>query len=392
MTGPLQDVRVIELGGMGPGPFGTMMLAELGADVIRVDRAGGSGGSGGGFPGDPRLDSLNRGKRSIVLNLKDRDAIDSLLALIDAADVLVDPFRPGVAERLGVGPDVCLARNPRLAYARMTGWGQDGPRALAAGHDINYIAPTGVLSAIGESDGAPQIPLNLVGDFGGGGTYLVIGILAALREAERSGHGQVIDVAIADGTSHLLASIHGLMAGGAWKDERGANFLDGGAPFYHVYETSDGRYMSVGAIEPQFYAALISVLSVDGVAADQMDQDVWPATTKRFAAVFAGRSQAEWVEAFEGVDACVVAVQSLNEAAEDPHLKNRGVLRMIDGAPVAAAAPRFSRYTTGVAQGAPMPGEHTKDVFRDWGVGGVEALLASGAAAQWLGAAQKNGR
>lgn len=379
MTGPLRDVKVVELGGMGPGPFGAMMLAELGAEVVRVDRAG---GAGTGFPGDPRLDSLNRGKRSIILNLKRSEAVAALLNLISSADVVIDPFRPGVAERLGVGPDDCLARNPRLVYARMTGWGQSGPRAKDAGHDINYISLTGALNAIGTRSGPPQIPLTLVGDFGGGGTYLVIGVIAALYEAKLSGRGQVIDAAIVDGASHLLTSILGIRAAGAWSDRRESNFLDGGAPFYHVYATSDGKYMAVGAIEPQFYRALITTLGAQVDPAKQHLEADWPETTQLFAELFATRTQDEWTAAFAGVDACTTPVRSFAEAAADPQVHARKALVESDGVLTSGPAPRFSLYNATLPSEPPVPGSDTLSVLQSWGVANGAELIASEAAYQ----------
>lgn len=355
---------------MGPAPFATMAMAELGAEVVRIDR--GDGGSG--FPGNPRLKSLNRGKYSVGLDLKNPDAVETLLRMVEKADVLVDPFRPGVAERLGLGPDICLARNPKLVYARMTGWGQDGPAAMQAGHDINYIALTGALHAMGEKDGAPCIPLNLVGDFGGGANYLIIGVLAALLEVSQSGKGQVIDASIVDGVSHLLTHIHGLMSSSSWVDTRGVNLLDGGAPFYRVYETSDGKHMAVGAIEPKFYAQLIDVLAVDVDLAQQMDEDLWPSVTQKLTTRFKERTQLEWIAAFEGTDACVSPVRSLREATDDPHISSRGSLTERDGSIHAAPAPRFSMYQTGVQLSPPLPGEHTCEVLERWNISPANGL------------------
>lgn len=378
MNGPLRGVRVVELGGMGPGPFGAMALSELGADVVRVDRAGG----GTAFPGDPGLDSLNRGKRSIVLDLKRREAVAALLDLIAAADVVIDPFRPGVAERLGIGPDECLARNPRLVYARMTGWGQSGPRAQTAGHDINYISVTGALNSIGPHAGPPQIPLNLIGDFGGGGTYLIIGILAALYEVKLTGRGQTIDAAIIDGVSHLLTSILGIHAAGSWIDHRESNFLDGGAHYYHIYETSDEKFMAVGAIEPKFYHELLRVLGTDVDPARQNVEEDWPATTELFAEVFASRTQDQWVAAFEGVDACVTPLHSLTEAIDDPQMTARESITVKDGHLESAAAPRFSLYEAQTASTPPIPGQDTLAILSSWGIPNGPDLVATGAAHQ----------
>ncbi|MEU0209589.1 CaiB/BaiF CoA transferase family protein [Streptomyces canus] len=376
--GPLAGCRVLELAGIGPGPFAGMTLADLGAEVVRVDRPGGSGL----FPGFEHVDVLNRGKKSVLLDLKRPDAVRAVLDMAARADVLIEGYRPGVAERLGLGPDDCLARNPRLVYGRMTGWGQDGPLARLAGHDIGYIALTGALHAVGSAGGPPQIPLNLVGDFGGGGTYLVIGVLAALREAERTGRGQVVDAAIVDGTAHLLAGTHMLLATGTWQDERGVNLLDGGAPFYAVYETSDGRHMAVGALEPKFYAELLAVLGLDEDPAAQHDRAGWPRLRERLAAAFASRTQDEWAKAFSTSDACVAPVLSLREAADHPHIRARGTLVERDGVLQPGPAPRFSATPTALGSPPPVPGRHTADVLESWDVEDAEGLLSSGAAVQ----------
>ncbi|MEV5558368.1 CaiB/BaiF CoA-transferase family protein [Nonomuraea wenchangensis] len=373
MSGPLSGVRVLELGGIGPGPFAGMMLADLGADVVRVDRPGG----GAFFPGLEHLDLLNRGKRSVVLDLKRPEAVAAVLSMAAVADVLIEGYRPGVAERLGLGPEACHARNPRLVYGRMTGWGQDGPMAQQAGHDIGYIALTGALHAIGEAGGPPQIPVNLVGDFGGGGNYLVIGVLAALREADRSGQGQVVDAAIVDGTAHLLAGTHMMLATGTWADERGVNLLDGGAPFYSVYETADGRHMAVGALEPKFYTELLAALELDEDPARQHDKARWPALRDKLAAAFASRSQAEWSAVFAGSDACVAPVVGLREAADHPHIKARGSIVEHEGLLQPAPAPRFSRTPTALRTPPPAPGRHTLEVLEEWGVPDAAALIDS---------------
>ncbi|WP_432837496.1 CaiB/BaiF CoA transferase family protein [Dactylosporangium sp. CA-092794] len=340
MTGPLDGVTVVELAGIGPCPFAGMLLAEMGADVIRVDRPGGNFLT----PRAPEADLLGRGKRTVELDLKTPEGRERLAALCDGADVLIEGFRPGVAERLGLAPEALWERNPRLVYGRMTGWGQTGPAAHTAGHDIAYLAPTGALHAIGPAGGAPQIPLNVVGDLGGGATYLVMGVLAALLEARRTGRGQVVDAAIVDGAAHLLGIVHSLLADGRWRDERGANLLDGGAPFYAVYETADARHMAVGAIEPQFFAELVRVLGIDAGPADQLDEARWPALRERLAAAFATRTQAEWTAAFDGTDACVAPVLSLREAATHPHLAARRSLVEVEGVLQAMPAPRFSRH------------------------------------------------
>jgi alpha-methylacyl-CoA racemase len=301
-TGPLRGVKVVEIAGIGPGPHACMLLADLGADVIRVDRPGGQLLSAGPH------DLLTRGRPSVALDLKNPAAVATVLDLVDRADVLVEGMRPGVAERLGFGPDECRLRNPRLVYGRMTGWGQDGPLATAAGHDLNYIAITGALFGLGQDKARPQFPANLVGDFGGGSTYLVIGILAALLEARLSGEGQVVDAAIVDGTAHLNAMTSGFLASGTHREERAANLIDGGAPFYDLYETSDGRHMSVGALEPQFYDRFVELLGVGEAAPDRYDPAAFGELRTLFTDAFASRTQAEWTERFEGTDACVAPV------------------------------------------------------------------------------------
>jgi alpha-methylacyl-CoA racemase len=333
MAGTLSKLRVVELGGIGPGPHAARLLADLGADVVRISRP----------DGDP-CDMLP-GRRRVPADLKDPAARDAVLGLVEHADVVIEGFRPGVAERLGVGPEQCQTRNPGLVYGRMTGWGQDGPLAQRAGHDINYIGLTGVLHAIGTEGSRPTAPLNLIGDFGGGSAYLVIGILAALWERARSGSGQVIDAAIVDGTSSLAQLIWTLRGLGAWTDSRAANLLDTGAPFYDTYECADGRYVAVGALEPQFYAALLDGLSLAGDDLPaQLDRDGWPRLRDRFAEVFATRTRDEWVDAFAGIDACVTPVLTFAEAATHPHLTARGTIALSpDGVPYAAPAPRFSR-------------------------------------------------
>ncbi|MFE6926060.1 CaiB/BaiF CoA transferase family protein [Nocardia sp. NPDC057663] len=373
-TGPLAGLRVIELAGIGPGPFATMMLADLGADVVRIDRPA----AAGVFPGKPEEDLLNRGKRSVVADLKRPEAVETVLTLLERADVVVEGYRPGVAERLGLGPDACWERNPRLVYGRMTGWGQTGPLAQSAGHDIDYIAVTGALHTIGEADGAPQVPLNLVGDFGGGGMYLVVGILAALRVAERTGQGQVVDAAIVDGAAHLLTGIHAFLNAGAWDDRRGANMLDGGAPYYATYETADGRHMAVGAIESKFYAELLARLAIDAEPRQQHDRSEWPVTRGKIAAAFATRTLAEWCEVFDGSDACVAPVVSLREAVTHPHVEERGSIIDRGGVVQAAPAPRFSLSKTSLGSPPPVPGEHTRAVLEEWGIADATDLIERG--------------
>src|SRR5215471_4654270 len=317
--GPLQGVRVIEIASLAPAPFGCMILTDLGADVLRVDRAERCGPQA-----RSPLDPLSRGRRSIGLNLKDAAGVDLLLRLAEDADVLVEGFRPGVAERLGFGPDVCAQRNPRLIFARMTGWGQDGPLAPTAGHDIDYIAISGALGPIGRAGEAPVPPINFIGDFGGGGMLMALGILAALVERASSGLGQVVDAAMVDGSALLTSFLYGMRASGAWQDQRGSNLLDGGAPFYDTYATADGEYMAVGALEPQFYAALLHGLGLsDAGLPEQHDRDGWPLLRQRFAETFASRTRAEWERVFAGTDACVAPVLSFAEAPAHPHAQSR---------------------------------------------------------------------
>jgi len=365
VTGPLHGLRVVELAGIGPAPFGAMLLADLGADVVRVDRIG----PGSPISGDPRADLLNRGKRSIAVDLKQPAGAATVLALAGRADALIEGWRPGVAERLGVGPSQALARNPRLVYGRMTGWGQDGPLARRAGHDIGYIALAGALHSIGRSGGPPQVPLNLVGDFGGGSLYLVVGLLAALREAARSGRGQVVDAAIVDGVAHLTTMFSGLLAGGGWRAERGGNLLDTGAPFYDVYETADGEHMVVGALEPRFFAEFLRLL---GLPADEdaarHDPGRWPELRRQIAAAFATRSRAQWWAVFSDSDACVAPVLSLAEAPHDAHLSARGTFTERYDVRQPSPAPRFSATPAELGGPPPVPGQHTDEILADWGV------------------------
>jgi len=366
MSGPLTGIRVVEIGGIGPGPFCAMLLADLGADVLRVDRT-----AGGGLVGpsdDHSTELLNRGRRSIALDLKHPGGPEVVLKLVEQADVLMEGFRPGVTERLGIGPDACLARNPRLVYGRMTGYGQDGPMAQAVGHDLNYIAQSGALSMIGRRGQPPTPPLSLVGDFGGGGMVLALGICAALVERERSGAGQVIDAAMVEGSALLATCFYGYMQTGAWSPERGTNIVDSGAPFYDVYETADGRWLSVAAMEPKFYAALLALLGLDGEELPaQHDHDAWPAMKERFAAVIATRTRDQWCAAAEGVEACVAPVLGADEVEGDPHLSARGAFVRHHGILQPAPAPRFSRTPTALSHRPPLPGEHTAEALADWG-------------------------
>jgi alpha-methylacyl-CoA racemase len=367
--GPLEGVKVVELAGIGPAPFACMMLAELGADVLRIDRPGGNVSLG-----PPELDLLNRGRRSAALDLKQPAAVDVVRRLVAQAGVLIEGFRPGVAERLGLGPQECHAINPRLVYGRMTGWGQDGPLAQTAGHDIDYLGLSGALHLIGRAGGPPQVPANLLGDFAGGSLYLVIGVLAALH----SGEGQVVDAAIVDGSAHLTTMLLGALAAGSWRQDRGTNLLDTGAPFYDVYETADGKHLSVGALEPQFYAELIEKLAVD--APDRNDPSNWPALRKLLAETFRQRTQAEWTAVFDGSDACVAPVLPL--AADHPHLVARGTFVDHAGVRQPAPAPRFDRTPTSLGRPPARPGEHTREALADWGIADIDDLLKCGAAVQ----------
>ncbi|MGW7609845.1 CaiB/BaiF CoA transferase family protein [Streptomyces sp. NPDC054766] len=361
--GPLAGVRVVELAGIGPGPFAAMLLADLGADVVRVDRPGGAG-----IGVDPAYDITNRNKRSVIIDLKAEGGASSVLDLAERADILIEGYRPGVAERLGVGPEACRARNPELVYGRMTGWGQEGPLAHRAGHDIAYIALTGTLGMIGEPGEPPAVPANLLGDYAGGSLYLVVGVLAALQHARATGAGQVVDAAIVDGTAHLSTMIHGMMAAGAWQDRRRANLLDGGCPYYGTYETADGRYMAVGPLEQQFYDEFVELLGVPELGPARKDPARWEELRESVAARFRTRTRDEWAAVFEGSDACVAPVLSLREAPEHPHLAARGTFVDHGGIIQPAPAPRFSATPTSVRGGPALPGADTADVARDWDV------------------------
>ncbi|BBG04677.1 MULTISPECIES: CaiB/BaiF CoA transferase family protein [Pseudonocardia] len=360
--GPLAGLRVIELAGIGPGPHAAMILGDLGADVVRIDRPSGGLQIGSDAAPDPTL----RGRRTVTADLKDPAGRETVLRLVEKADVLLEGYRPGVTERLGVGPDDCHARNPRLVYGRMTGWGQDGPMAPRAGHDINYISLTGALHAIGRAGERPVPPLNLVGDFGGGSMLLVIGVLAALWEVKASGEGQVVDAAMVDGVSVLNQMFWGFLAQDAWVDERGTNLLDGHAPFYDTYECADGGHMAVGALEPQFYAQLLTGLGLDAEElGPQYDRDRWPTMRARFAEVFASKPRDEWAAVFEHTDACTTPVLSFGEAAGNPHLTARDTIVTADGVRQAAPAPRFSRTGTETATRGSGP-EDADGVLADW--------------------------
>lgn len=360
--GPLTGFRIIEIAGIGPGPFCGMLLADMGADIIRIERPG---GNDAGIPIPEKYQLLNRGRPAITADLKTEEGRSLVLRLCEAADALFEGNRPGVMERLGVGPDECLSVNPKLVYGRMTGWGQDGPLAHAAGHDGNYAAVAGALGAIGSNGGPPVVPLNLVADFGGGGAYLAIGILAALLESQRSGQGQVVDAAMVDGAVSLMTLFYGLHGAGMWNDERGDNLLDGAAPFYRPYRTKDGRYVFVGAIEPQFFAVLLQKTGVDDIdPADQLDRSKWPEHIGAFDAAFASKAQQEWVALFEDTDGCVSPVLSLSEAPDHPHNLARNAFVEIDGVVQPAPAPRFSRTSSEIRS-------NTSDkvgILRNWGI------------------------
>ncbi|MET7825673.1 CaiB/BaiF CoA-transferase family protein [Streptomyces sp. NPDC005386] len=361
--GPLAGVRVVELAGIGPGPFAAMLLADLGADVVRVDRP-----DGPGLAIDPAHDVTNRNKRSVIIDLKAESGPSRVLDLAERADILIEGYRPGVAERLGVGPEACHARNPKLVYGRMTGWGQVGPLAHRAGHDVAYIALTGTLGMIGRPDEAPAVPANLLGDYAGGSLYLVVGVLAALHHARESGAGQVVDAAIVDGTAHLSTMIHGMMAAGGWQDRRGANLLDGGCPYYGTYETADGGHMAVGPLEGRFYDTFVDLLGVPELRPARKDLARWPELRETVAARFKTRTRDEWTAVFDGSDACVAPVLSLREAPTHPHLAARGTFVDHGGITQPAPAPRFSTTPTSVRGGPALPGADTADVARDWDV------------------------
>ncbi|MGW3953284.1 CaiB/BaiF CoA transferase family protein [Streptomyces sp. NPDC004752] len=347
----------------GVGPFAAMLLADLGADVVRVDRPGGPG-----LAVDPAHDVTNRNKRSVIVDLKSADGPARVLDLAERADILIEGNRPGVAERLGVGPAVCQARNPRLVYGRMTGWGQQGPLAQRAGHDVAYIAVTGALGLIGGPDEPPAVPANLVGDYAGGSLYLVVGVLAALHHARVTGIGQVVDAAVVDGTAHLTAMIHGMLAAGGWQDRRAANLLDGGCPYYGTYETADGAYIAVGALEQRFYEEFLRLLGLDDLIPAHQDRTRWGELRERVTARFKSRTRDEWTAVFEGSDACVAPVLSLREAPRHPHLAARGTFTEHGGITQPAPAPRFSATPTAVRTGPALPGTGTTDVARDWDV------------------------
>jgi len=363
--GPLEGIKILEVAGIGPGPFAGMMLSDMGAALIRIDRAD---RAGGGDPANPPKDVLARGRRSVAVDLKHPDGIETVLAMVEKADVIIEGFRPGVMERLGLGPDICLARNPGLIFGRMTGWGQEGPMASAAGHDINYIALTGALHAIGRRDEAPVPPLNLVGDFGGGGMLLAYGVVCGLLEKFKSGKGQVVDAAMVDGASALMGMIYAMKSMGVWQTERGTNMLDTGAHFYDVYETKDQKYVSIGSIEPQFYALLLKALGLEGEELPrQMDREKWTALKVRVAEAFKTRTRDEWTEIMEGTDICFAPVLDLDEAPEHPHIKHRKTFIEAAGVVQPAPAPRFSRTTPELVRPPSFEGQHTDEVLADFG-------------------------
>ncbi|WP_241248889.1 CaiB/BaiF CoA-transferase family protein [Rhodococcus sp. X156] len=379
MAGPLQGLKVLEIASLAPGPFAVTMLADMGAEVLRVDRATAVGGTA---PADPPLDPLGRGRRSVAVDLKDPAGVEVVLQLAAQADVLVEGFRPGVCERLGFGPEQCAERNPGLIFARLTGYGQDGPLSQAAGHDLTYLAYSGALHPIGPMDGPPVPPVNYVADFGGGAMMLVAGVLAALYERQSSGRGQVVDTAMSEGAAMLTSMLHGWQASGFWPTERGGAMLDGSAPFYRCYTCADGQFMAVGAIEPQFYDQLLTGLGLGaGDVADRNDPSSWPALTETFTTIFASRTREEWTKVFDGTDACVAPVLSPAEAVTHPHAVARGSFVQVAGMTQPGPAPRLTRTPSSVRSPAPHPGQHTRAALIDWGVGTdeVDALLAAGA-------------
>jgi len=379
MAGPLTGYRIIEIAGIGPGPFAAMLLADMGAEVIRVERAQSVRGPA---PDTPHFDVMLRGRRNIAIDLKHPDGVATLLDLVAGADALVEGFRPGVMERLGIGPDVCLARNPKLVFGRMTGWGQEGMYAQAAGHDINYISLAGALAHFGRAGEAPVPPLNMVGDFGGGGMFLAYGVVCALLEAQRSGQGQVVDTAMVDGAAVLMSMFWAFKSAGIFdENNRGTNLLDTGAHFYDVFECADGTYISLGSIEPQFYAELMRLtgLAGDPEFAKQMDQSQWPHLKQRLGEVMKTKTRAEWCELMEGTDVCFAPVLTMSEAAQHPHNVERKTFIEVGGVTQPAPAPRFSRTTPEVKSTPAHPGQHSREILADWGIAAdrIDALLDS---------------
>lgn len=382
MTGPLDGFHVVEMGGIGPAPFAGALLGDLGAEVLRIDRIARPGVEPD-LP--PRFDFYNRNKRPVAFDLKQPQAVAAVLNLVVKADALIEGFRPGVMERLGLGPETCHAINPRLVYARMTGWGQQGPMAQEAGHDINYLALTGALHCLGEADRPPPPPLNLVADLGGGALYLVVGLLAAAMEARRSGQGQTIDVAMIDGVTHLMSAFQAFRQQGSWTAQRADNIVDGGAPFYRSYATKDGRFIAVGAIEPHFYTNLVKVIGLDGEnLPNQNDRAAWPLMRERFAKIFEQRTRDEWVAAAAGRDACLAPVLTIDEAPGHPQMQARDVYTDFDGLRHPSPAPRFSRTPSELSRPPSAPGRDSRQALADWGIppDQVAALEAVGAMAQ----------
>jgi alpha-methylacyl-CoA racemase len=387
-VGPLSGVRIIEVAGIGPGPYAAMMLSDMGADVIRVDRAA---NAVGGDPAVPPSDVLNRGRRSIALDLKSPEGLAVLLDLVEQADGLIEGFRPGVAERLGFGPEACAERNPKLVFGRMTGWGQEGPYASTAGHDINYIALAGVLAHLGRAGEKPTPPINLVGDFGGGGMLLAFGMVCALFEAQRSGEGQVVDAAMVDGAASLMTMMWAFSAMGIWSEERGTNMLDTGAHFYDTFECADGRFVSIGSIEPQFYAQLVELTGLEQHYSDQgkelprqMDRSAWGELKDALSEIFRSKTRDEWCEIMEGTDVCFAPVLTMSEALEHPHNVARGTFVEVAGIPQPGPAPRFSRTTAEIQRPPAHAGQHTDEVLTEWlglDADRVAELRASGAVA-----------
>ncbi|MEX5710867.1 CaiB/BaiF CoA-transferase family protein [Parafrankia sp. FMc6] len=367
-SGPLAGTRVLEIAGRGPGPFAGMLLADMGAEILRIDRPDPPARP---QAPDHRLELYNRGRRSVVVDLKHGAGPEVVLRLVERADAIYEGYRPGVAERLGIGPDACLQRNPRIVYGRGTGWGQTGPLADKAGHDINYIALAGALDPLGYAGGPPAIPLNLIGDYAGGGMMLAFGIVCALLEARGSGRGQVVDAAMVDGASLLMTLYHGRRMMGTWSDERGTNYVDSGAPFYNVYETSDHRYVAIGAIEPKFQRVLFDAIGVDldGITmpVSAIDRTDWAELRRRLAAVFATRTRDEWTKLLADVDGCYSPVLSLGEVSAHPHHQARDGFPELDGIPHPAPAPRFGRTPAAIRTAPPRPGEHTREALADWG-------------------------
>ncbi|HZO80689.1 MAG TPA: CaiB/BaiF CoA-transferase family protein [Candidatus Binataceae bacterium] len=377
--GVLSGCRIVEFAGIGPAPMCAMLLADMGAEVLRIDRAE---DASLGIQTESKYNLLGRSRRSVAVDLKRREGTELALKLIEKADALIEGFRPKVMERLGLGPDVCLARNPRLVYGRMTGWGQEGPLALAAGHDINYIALTGALHAIGRKGEAPVPPLNLVGDFGGGGVYLALGVVAAMFEASKSGKGQVVDVAMIDGAASLMTAIYGLFGAGIWSDKRGENILDTGSHYYNVYETSDGKYVGIGSIESKFYAELLRLTGLEGEKLPrQNDRAAWEAMQQRLRAIFKTKTRDEWCRIMEGSEVCFAPVLSLEEAPKHPHNRHRSTFVEYEGVVQPAPAPRFLRTPSAIQRPPARPGEHTEEALRDWGFSTVEVerMRAAGA-------------